>query len=642
MNKQPTQKELLSKPAGARRLHRLLLWGTMLLLMLVTFASYLPNSTTPIEQIDANTRDWAMRLRGRQEPSGEIVIIAIDDFSLNWVGVQWPWPRSYFAEIVNWLNQAGARVIGIDVVLFDPDHDPAGDQALAEALRNAQGSVSVMQYYTSTEILSDHVLRSETIKKPLESIYADAFTTVGTTAILLDEDAVARSLQAYQITNNKQETFYNWALQLAHVYVGGGPPYNPTPNGLYVNSRWVPLNHDKLMINYTGPAGNFPTYSAAEVFEGDHAPELFKDKIVLIGATSLTLQDVYATPFSATTRTPGVEVVANALDTILNENYIRIAPPWAGLISILLAALLASLITRFSRPGLTIASMMILLLAYAVVYYLVFLNNGLYLPFIGPEAMLFLGVVLPTLEQAVSQEVEKRRVHNLFSRFISPEMVDQLVSTQDINSLNKRADLSILFSDIRGFTTLSEKLSPEEVVGLLNPYLEVMTEVIYKHGGTVDKYEGDAILAFFGEPVAYPDHAQRAVNAAIDMRYVLTDLKKRWEKEGRLPEHFDIGIGINSGEVFVGLLGSAQRVNYTIIGDNVNLTARLQDLTKKYAWPVLITEGTYQQVKEKFDAEFIESVVMRGKSEAVKIYKVLGRKDASPSERLNTMWTWPR
>ena len=193
----------------------------------------------------------------------------------------------------------------------------------------------------------------------------------------------------------------------------------------------------------------------------------------------------------------------------------------------------------------------------------------------------------------------------------------------------------ILFSDIRGFTTLSERLTPDDVVALLNPYLEAMSNVITKHGGTVDKYEGDAIVAFFGEPVHYADHAQRALRAALDMRKELQTLRKRWEKEGR-PSQIEMGIGINSGEVFVGMVGSEQRINYTVIGDNANLASRLQDLTKTYDWPVLISESTYQQAKEEFDAELADSVVVKGKTAAINVYKVIGRKGVGISEQLQT------
>ena len=275
------------------------------------------------------------------------------------------------------------------------------------------------------------------------------------------------------------------------------------------------------------------------------------------------------------------------------------------------------------------------MLGYSVVGLILFMRQRFILPMVTPLVMLFLGVVLPTLEQAVSQELEKRRVRSLFSRFISPQMVDQMMTTQDLNSLNKRSDVSIIFSDIRGFTTLSEKLSPEDVVALLNPYLEAMSKVIYKHGGTVDKYEGDAIIAFFGEPIPFKDHAVRALRASLDMRVALDKLRKQWEKEGR-PNQIEMGIGINSGEVFVGLLGSAERINYTIIGDNANLASRLQDLTKTYVWPILISESTYQQVKDEFDAEFVDAVIVKGKTKPVNVYKVIGRKGAPKSEQLQS------
>jgi adenylate cyclase len=273
--------------------------------------------------------------------------------------------------------------------------------------------------------------------------------------------------------------------------------------------------------------------------------------------------------------------------------------------------------------------MLALMTAYGIIGLAAFMRARYIVPLVVPETMLFLGSILPTLEQAVSQELEKRRVRNLFTRFISPEMVDQMIATRDINSLNKRADVTVLFSDIRGFTTLSEKLAPEDVVGLLNPYLEAMGRIIHKHGGTVDKYEGDAIVAFFGEPVPYRDHASRAVRAAVEMLTELNALAERFTREKRAVSRFDIGVGINSGEVFVGLIGSAQRINYTIIGDNANLAARLQDLTKKYVWPIIISESTRQQVKDEFETDFADSVVVKGKTEPVNIYKVTARTTAA-------------
>ena len=617
----------MNRSRNTSRLSLILIGVVAIALLALEFTSNLPNVNTPLESLELGTRDTLMRLRGVRPTSGNIVIVAIDDKSFQWTKYEWPWPRAYLAQIVNAVNQGGARVVGLDILLTEAGKDLGGDEALAQALSQSPASVSDLL------IFRDPQQNITSLDLPIPP-YRNALKAMGITTIIQDKDAVTRSIQAYDTYGDQAYT--NWAFQVASQYLKVSPPSNIHQNGLTFNGGQIPLHNSLLLVNYNGPAGTYPTYSAYQVALGDvlqENPNAFKDKIVLIGATTITLHDVYATPFSAQQPMAGVEVVANTVDTIINGNYLRGTPPWAALLMIIIMAILAGFISRIQRPSLTIVLMAIGMILYAVITYYAFLAKGWYIPAVAPQWMLFLGVVLPTLEQSVSQELEKRRVRNLFSRFISPEMVDQLIETQDINSLNKRANLSILFSDIRGFTTLSEKLSPEEVVSVLNPYLEAMTRVIEKFGGTVDKYEGDAIVAFFGEPVVHEDHALRAVRTAVDMRKALAELHQQWERAGR-PHHIEIGIGINSGEVFVGLLGSAQRINYTIIGDNANLASRLQDLTKTYQWPILISESTYDQVKDEFEADLADSVIVKGRSEAVKVYKLKGRLNAPESERI--------
>ncbi|HEY9151514.1 MAG TPA: adenylate/guanylate cyclase domain-containing protein [Anaerolineales bacterium] len=616
----------MNRSANPTRLRVIIIAITALMLMALEFVSNLPNVSTPVNSLELGAHDVLMQVRGVRPTSGNIVIVAIDDASFQWTKYEWPWPRAYLAQIVDAVNKGGARVVGVDILLTEAGKDAGGDAALAQALSQSSSAISDME-----------VLRPQpdtvSLSLPIEPIRS-ALKEMGITTIVQDKDAVTRSIQAYDSYNG--QIYYNWAFQVASQYLNVPPPSNVNPNSMTFNDQQVPLRNGLLLVNYNGPAATYPTYPAYQVALGDvlqENPNAFKDKIVLIGATTITLHDVYATPFSAQQPTPGVEIVANAVDTLLRGNYLKETPPWVALLIIIFMAIVASQVSRIQRPSLTILIMAIGMILYAVLTYSIFAIKGLYIPTVAPQMMLFLGVVLPTLEQSVSQELEKRRVRNLFSRFISPEMVDQLIETQDINSLNKRANLSILFSDIRGFTTLSEKLSPEEVVSVLNPYLEAMTKVIETHGGTVDKYEGDAIVAFFGEPVVHEDHALRAVRTAVDMRKALVELHQLWEKQGR-PFHIEIGVGVNSGEVFVGLLGSAQRINYTIIGDNANLASRLQDLTKTYQWPILISGSTYDQVKDEFEAELADSVFVKGRSEAVKVYKVIGRRNAPESERI--------
>jgi adenylate cyclase len=605
--------------------------ATAIILILFEIAGNFPNVTNPFSGLELATWDTFFRLRGQRVPNNDIVIVAIDDASLNWLHEPWPWTRSQLADIVNWLSNAGARVIGLDIFLFDPSANPANDQTLANALANSRATVSVNQIHPTTEF------SGVTNELPLP-IFQKALSSFGITEVTRDQDAITRGVTGYEAFIGN--IYYNWSFQLARLFLGVDPPSNPSPAGLTFNGKFVPLNNNnQLLINFAGPSGTYiHTYSAAFVPLGDYPPELFRDKIVLIGSTSPTLQDYYPTPFSPNSPTPGVEIVANTVATILQGSYLQKAPPWTTIALIILAAIAAWFISKIPRPTLAIALLAGGLLGYFFIQFEIFVQTRWEFAVITPASMLFLGVIIPTLEQAVTQELEKRRVRNLFSRFISPEMVSQLIETQNINSLNRRAELTILFSDIRGFTTISEKLKPEEVVSLLNPYLAAMTNVIHKHGGTVDKYEGDAIVAFFGEPIHYPDHARRAVLAALEMRQVLYDLNQQWITEGQSKDGFEMGIGLNTGQVFVGLLGSEQRMNYTIIGDNANLAARLQDQTKEFGWPILISESTYQEVKNEFDAEFADSRLVKGKTEPVGIYKLLGAKGAQESELVKPLF----
>ncbi len=607
-----------------------LLLAVALIMIFIEAAELAPGGITPFGRLEYAARDTLMRLRGAQQPSPDIVIIAIDDFSFNWTGFRWPWPRSYFAEIVEQLHKGGAKVVGVDLFLFAPDSNPENDRAFAEALDKIPGAVTVTQIFREP---GDNFSIS-TISQPLPE-YSQRLDATGITAFTRDEDAIVRRLQAYDTHGG--QTYYHWAFEVARLYLGAKEPGDPAYASLRFNDQTVPLSGGQILVNYAGPAGTYVTYHAADVHDGitlEENPEAFRGKIALLGATTVTLQDVYPTPYDAQIPTAGVEVVANAVDTILQGKYLTEAPPWVSFALILAAVLAASFIVRLGTPTASLAATAAGTTAYLAVCFFAFARFNYILPIVMPLAALALGVALPTLEQAVFQELEKRRIRNLFSRFVAPEMVDQIVNAKDVNALNKRANLTILFSDIRGFTTLSEKLPPEGVVSLLNPYLEAMTAVIHKHGGTVDKYEGDAIVAFFGEPVPFEDHALRATRAAVDMLKALDELSAKWLAEKRVEKRFNIGLGLNSGEVFVGLLGSKERINYTIIGDNANLAARLQDLTKTYSWPILVSESTYQQIKEEFEAEFADAVTVKGKTNPVNVYKVLGRKDAPEEERV--------
>jgi adenylate cyclase len=603
------------KPAKtSNRRKTLIIILVFLILVFLEISANFPNNAATLERLELAARDAAINLRGGHPPNENIVIVAIDDESLSWVEERWPWSRARMAEIVRWLNDAGARVIAYDILLFDPSADHTDDQDLAQAFREAKSVVTVGQIFTNPYSTS-------TINRP-EDIFQEVIDGYGMTEVERDDDAIVRSIRAFKQTEN--EFIYNWAFLVAQSYLQTAGPANPSKASLNFNGQTIPLNQRGIfLIDYAGPAQTYPTYSAAFVPLGDYDPAIFKDKIVFIGATSETLQDLYPTPFSATKLTPGVEVVANAVANLLSGFYLTIAPPWITLLILLGMAALSRLLVNTQRPTTANIFMVAGVLAYLALRQIIFSSTGLQLAIVSPTLMLILGVVVPSLEQAVTQEIEKRRVRSLFSRFISPQMVDQLLDTQDITSLNKRTNLTILFSDIRNFTYMSEQMLPEEVVSLLNPYLDTMSEIIHKYGGTVDKYEGDAIIAFFGEPIPHKDHALRAANAAMEMRSALKQLNQQWKSHGIFNQDLEMGIGLNTGDVFVGLIGSEQRINYTVIGDTANLAARLQDQTKELGFPILISESTNSRISKILQTEFVAERILKGKSEPVKIYRIV-------------------
>ncbi|MBK9600713.1 MAG: CHASE2 domain-containing protein [Anaerolineales bacterium] len=334
-------------------LRLVLLLGTVVALLLIQIAALLPNITTPVERIEYSTRDVLMRLRGAQEPSDNIVIVEIDDFSFNWTGYQWPWPRSYFAEIANQVNQGGGKVIGVDIFLSEPDEDPANDLAFAKALENAPAAVGVVQIFESpVDTFSISTLLQA------QPAYKNALDANGITAFTRDEDAIVRSVQAYDIYKDK--IYYHWAFEVARLYLDVEPPTQPTDTSIQFNGQAVPLRGKQVLVNFAGPSQTYTTYRAADVHDGitlEENPDAFRGKIVLIGATTVTLQDMYPTPFSTQIPTAGVEIVASTIDTLITGQYLTEAPPWVALAMTIAAALVAAFISRSNRPTMTIVSL---------------------------------------------------------------------------------------------------------------------------------------------------------------------------------------------------------------------------------------------------------------------------------------------
>ncbi|MFQ5817701.1 MAG: CHASE2 domain-containing protein [Terriglobia bacterium] len=354
----------------------------------------------------------------------------------------------------------------------------------------------------------------------------------------------------------------------------------------------------RLLINYRGPDRTFPHVSLADIVAGRYAPGTFRGKIVLVGPTMLGIPDHHATPFMQT-GFPGVEIHANVLDTMLTQRFIRrgLREELIDLAFIVLFGMGMGFVLGLARPlwsTLVTVAMLALFLGGA---YFALAQFDMWLNMVVPGGVLvsnFLGV---TAYRVFIEEREKRKTRAAFQQYVSPQLIREMLKGRGQLELGgKERELSIMFSDIRGFTSLSEKLTAMELTSFLNEYTDEMTNIIFRHWGTLDKFEGDAIMAFWGAPFEQDDHARRACAAALDKARRVDELRAQWRAEGK-PD-INIGLGINTGRVVVGNMGSRKRFNYTVLGDPVNLASRLEGVNKAYATRIIVSETTYRAASD--------------------------------------------
>ena len=520
------------------------------------------------------------KLIEKGSPAADIVIVSIDDASIAALG-RWPWPRAVHADMLDLLTRAEAATIGYDIT-FSETSTETDDAALEAALRRAPNAV-----------LPDERV-SERAVKPLPRFAEAVNGRVGQTTLLPDADGVVRRVDF-------SESF-----------------------AALVASR-PPLRSGQARVAFYGGPGTFPTYSFIDVREGRVSPQFFKGKTVLIGATAPDLHDAALTPFGGGKLMNGVEIQAN-FAAALREGDARLLTELSPALSAILYVLLALLVA---------ASLGVLRLRYGVlvaagsvfVYLLAALSlsgrGRLLLPVWYPFLAMIGAAVIEVCVRYVGERGERRRIRDAFGRYLAPQVIRRIETGEVPLALGgARREATILFSDIRGFTTLSERLTPEQLVSLLNEYLTAMTTVVLDHEGVVDKYIGDAIMAFWNAPVPQADHAVRAARTALGMRDRLETLRSEWA-ERNLPD-IRVGIGLNGGEVVIGNMGSEQRFDYTAIGDEVNLASRLESLTKYYGVTILISEFVRRQLGEDFFCRRLDLVTVKGKEKPVAVYELMG------------------
>ncbi len=386
--------------------------------------------------------------------------------------------------------------------------------------------------------------------------------------------------------------------------------------------RLRPDSRGQRLINYQGPSGTFKHYSIANVLDGKFPRGVFRGKIVLIGATATGIGDLKSTPYGGTDY-PGVEIHANVIDNILNQRFLQHGPleflTDLGLIFLFgvpLGIVLALVSPRWMWFSLA------LLVPFTLLNYIAFLR-GSWLNFIVPAATLTANVMLVSVYRVLVEEKEKRKVRSAFGQYLSPEVIRRLLVNPQLVEPRKTV-ITVMFSDIRGFTTISEKLDAQELALFLNSYLSDMTKIVFETHGTLDKYIGDAVMAFWGAPYEEETHAFDGCEAALAMMARVQSLQKIWESEGK--PKLDIGIGLNSGVASVGNMGSALRYGYTALGDTVNLSSRLEGLNKDYGTHILVNESTYAATKDTgFLFRELDIIRVKGKIEPVMIYELLGK-----------------
>jgi adenylate cyclase len=577
--------------------------------------------------------DWNLEsLARRLPPDPDIVLLDIDEPTLEAMAPTWgryPWSRAVYGALLEGLARQSPRAVLFDILFVDPHKEHAQDDLyfieVARKLPNVYFSTVRLLPTSADEqgvvlkqvkgLSPTRVAKSEARAALLLPLPGLADTgRLGAINVFTDADGVIRRYPLYH-------DLYGWRLPAMPARIARDLGYA------------VPDEKEQVLV-WHGPAGSYKTVSLHEVladFERStprRPVDEFRDKIVVIGTTAPGLHDIKLTPMGEDF--PGPEVLATAIDNLKNGERLRGVPAWTMLAATTLAlALLAAAFARNVSPTgagawLLGASALLVAGGWAAVVY-----ARTALPVTGVIVFSWLYFLPAAVRSYWLERQQRQRVTQLFSRFLDPRVVTGLVEKgeTDTSLTGQKREITVLFSDIRGFTTLSEKRTPQEIVDILNRYFSRQVEVIFRHGGTLDKYIGDAIMAFWGAPTDQPDHARRALAAARDMEQTLLKFREELGPDG---EHFDVGIGINSGEAVVGFIGSPEhRQDYTVIGDTVNTASRIEGATKGRA-RTLVSEATRRAVGAGIAYKDHGLAQLKGKGEEVHLYEPLWDQSTLP------------
>lgn len=635
-----------------------------MIIALSTFIlSLIVSLTQQAQKTELSIRDYLFEIRGPLSvENSPIVLVAISESADSEIPEKWPWPTSVHAKLVHNLNQAGARAILFDVLFSQGDSfNPQNDTLFAQAIAK-YGNV-VLAGDVEKSVVSGKESYNPIFPLPiLREANPNPMGFVSTFPYL---DGFVRT---YNVGRKYQGTDY-FMLGLEGIRIFEGidnadiDKFDSNSQSDYFkfgkhNIKWDNLN--TFIINYYGPEALFPTISYEEVIDdaeyttvfeeelgdvnafidpdiGHLQAGTFKDKIVIVGATMPTLQDFHATPFaSQDLPRPGFEIHAHAIQTILDGNYISKQGAWAKFLVMFLFSFLIAFINRSFGTGWSFGVSAVSMIGYYGISILLFLNAQIFIHVSSAIIAIFLSQVGTVGYEFFNEQKEKRRIKGMFASYVSPTLVEQMIDSGEEPKLGgEDSYITAFFSDIVSFSTFSEELEPKQLVTLINEYLTAMTEIINEQGGTLDKFIGDAIVAFYGAPLAIPDHALRACVSSQLMEKQLAELREKWKKDN-WPEivwKMQHRMGMNTGDMVTGNMGSERRFNYTMMGDNVNLAARCESGAKQYNVFTMITEATKLEAEKNGDDclfRLLDTIVVKGRSKPVTMFEIANlRADAS-------------
>jgi adenylate cyclase len=600
-------------PARTRRLRLALL---AIVALGATGLAIVAYETNLLRSLELSTVDARFSIRGRERPPANIVLVEIDSTTFDELGLQWPFPRRAHAKVIEAIARDHPKVIAYDVQFSEASAcplAPSGSQprpgncaqarsdetALLSALANAEGR-TVMATTETEEDGNTEFLGSE----DGSALLSEVGSRPANAQLPPDPGGVLRRV-SYSVKGLK-------TLAVASAEVA---------SGRRVEAR--KFAGGPAWIDYYGPEGTFPKVPFSAVYLGRLPRGFFHDKIVVVGPSAPSLQDIH--PTSTASKMPGAEVQASAIETVLRGLPLRSTATWVDLALIVLMGFAAPLASLRFGPIATITLAVTLAATFAVAVQIAF-EQGRVASFVYPFGALILSAAGALSVQLVTVAFERERVRDLFSRFVPENVVDEVLASADagLRLGGVQREGTVMFTDLRGFTTFAETLTPDRVIEVLNRYLSEMSDAILDHGGTLVAYMGDGIMAVFGAPIAQADHADRALSSAREMLTVRLLRFNEWLRTQDLGSGFRMGIGLNSGRVMSGNVGSERRVEYTAVGDATNVAARIEQYTKGTPHQLLLSGTTKESLTTPpDDLVFVDQIELRGRRAHTMLWSLL-------------------